>query len=73
MYKNKEYTNFCDDKMPEENEGYACFSVLLLDSLVKINKKYYPQILLEECKYTIKKKNIINANNEELSLNESDD
>ena len=36
-------------------------------------KKYYPQILLEECKYALKKKKIINAINSELKLDESDD
>ena len=35
-------------------------------------KKYYPQILLE-CKYALKKKKIINAINNELKLDESDD
>ena len=36
-------------------------------------KKYYPQILLEERKYALKKKKIINAINNELKLDESDD
>ena len=27
----------------------------MLDSVVKVNEKHYPQILLEECKYDIKK------------------
>ena len=27
----------------------------MLDSVVKVNKKYYPQILLEEYKYETKK------------------
>ena len=36
-------------------------------------KKYYPQILLEECKYALKKKKIINAINNKLKLDESDD
>ena len=26
-------------------------SVIMLDSVIKANKKYYPQTLLEECKY----------------------
>ena len=46
----------------------------LLDSIfVNSNKKYYPQIFLEECKYAIKDKKIINTINEDLKLNESDD
>ena len=36
----------------------------MLDSVVKVNEKHYPQILLEECKYDIKKtkmENLINV------------
>ena len=47
--------------------------MLLLDSFVRVNQKYYPQILLEEWKYVVKKKNTINAIREELNLDESDD
>ena len=47
--------------------------MLLLDSVDKVSKKYYPQILLEECKYAAKKKNIRSAINEELHLDDSDD
>ena len=28
----------------------------MLDSIIRVNKKYYPLTLLEECKYVIKKK-----------------
>ena len=27
----------------------------MLDSVISVNKKYYPETLLEECKYVIKK------------------
>ena len=30
----------------------------MLHSAIKANKKYYPQILLEECRYEIRKKKI---------------
>ena len=59
--------------MPEDNEYCACLSVILLDSLIIVDKKYYSQIFLKECKYGVKKKKIINSNNEKLNLNESDD
>ena len=42
----------------------------MLDSVVRVNKKYYPQTLLEECKYERKKtkmKNLINDNLESSS------
>ena len=37
-----------NNKLPEKNKPYKCVS-LTLDSIIKINKKYYPQTLLQEC------------------------
>ena len=42
------------------------FSLIILDSVVKVKKKYYPQIVLEECKYETKKTKIENLINDEL-------
>ena len=47
--------------------------VFILNFVVKIGKKLYPQTLLEEYKYAVKKKNIINAISKELNLDESDE
>ena len=68
------YTNFQHNKIPKDSKYCACLSVILVDStFVNSNKKYYPQIFLEECKYAVKDRKIINTINEELKLNESDD
>ena len=43
---------------------------------VKVNKKYYPQTLLEECKYEIKKtkmENFINNDLDPISSNSDSD
>ena len=40
-------TNFYDNKATIEDEHYASFSVILLDSVINVNKKYYPQIYLK--------------------------
>ena len=48
-------TNFQSKKMPKEKAPCKCLSIIMLDSVVKAKKKYYPQILLEECKYEPKK------------------
>ena len=50
LYNGSLNANFHGNKVPQEKECYTCFSVLLLDSIVKVGKKCYPQILLEECK-----------------------
>ena len=49
---NRIYTNFQHNVIPKDNEYFACLSVTLLDSIfVNSDEEYYPQILLEECKY----------------------
>ena len=44
----------------------------MLDSVVRVNKKYYPQKLLEGCKYAIRKNKMENLINDDLSLSPSD-
>ena len=48
-------TNFLGDKIPEENEYYACIACITFDSVMKIEKKNYPQTYLEKCKFRTKK------------------
>ena len=45
----------------------------MLDSVIRVNKKYYPQTLLEECKYAIRKNKMENLNNDDLDLSSSDE
>ena len=45
----------------------------MLDSVIRVNKKYYPQTLLEKCKYVIRKNKIGNLINNDLSLSSSDE
>ena len=49
-YGDKVNTNFQGKKITKENASYTCFSLIILDSVIRVNKKYYPQTLLEECK-----------------------
>ena len=44
----------------------------MIDSVIKANKKYYPQKLLEECKYIQEKIKIVNYIDEDLENSESD-
>ena len=39
--------------MPKENGHYTC--IACIDSVMRMEKKNYPQVYLEECKYKIKK------------------
>ena len=73
MYGDKVNTNFQGKKMPKENASYKCLSLIMLDSVISVNKKYYPQTLLEECKYVIRKNKMENLINGDFSLSSSDD
>ena len=41
-------------------------TLIMLDSVVRVSEKYYPQTLLEECKYEIKKTKLENLINDDL-------
>ena len=50
MYGDRVNTNFQGKKVPKENASYKCLSLIMLDSVIRANKKFYPQTLLEERK-----------------------
>ena len=50
-------TNFHNQKMPKEKAPCKCLSIIMLDSVIRANKKYYPQIFLGECECIRKDKN----------------
>ena len=59
-------------KKQEEGASYKFFSLIMLDSVFRVNKKYYPQTLLEECKYTIKENKMENLINDDLDPSSCD-
>ena len=55
---------------------YTCIACITIDSVMRMDKKYFPQVYLEECKYKIKKiqmSRFINAELDSESDSESDD
>ena len=48
-------TNFLDDKKPKESMHYTCIACITIDSIMRMEKKNYHQVYLEECKYRTKK------------------
>ena len=46
---------------------------MFITKSIRANKKYYPQTLLEECKYEIKKNKMKNLINDDLDLSSSDE
>ena len=66
-------TNFLGNSMPKENMYYSCITYITIDSIMKMNKKNYPQVYLEECKHKIKKIQTPRFINAELELDSDSD
>ena len=49
-------TLFSGDEIPKERSHYICIAAIFTDSVLRVDKKNYPQVYLEQCKYKIKKK-----------------
>ena len=65
-------TNFLDDVFhrlkASENESkhYTCIACIIIDSVMRMEKKNYQQVFLEECKYKMKKTKMTRFINVEL-------
>ena len=56
IFKYVNITAFTNNVIPEENTHYTCISAIDIDSVLKIDKKAYPQTYLEQCKYKLNKR-----------------
>ena len=70
-------TTFNDDNnknnIPTERSDYICIPAIDIDSVLKIdNKRAYPQAYLEQCKYKLKKRKIVNYTDDEIIDEDSD-
>ena len=72
-YEGRVNSNFQGKKIPKENASYKYLLLIMLDSVIKVNKKYYPQTLLEERKYETKKNKMENLINYDLEQSSSDE
>ena len=43
-YEGSINTDFHGDKVPKEGSQYICLSVILIDSVFRTGKNYYPQV-----------------------------
>ena len=48
-------TNFLGDEITKENEHYTCIACIIIDSVMRMEKKNYLQVYLKECQYRMKK------------------
>ena len=72
IYADNMIKNFHGRKMPKEKVPCKCLSIIMLHSVVRANKKYYPKTFLGECKYVQEKIKIENHIDEDLEKLESD-
>ena len=68
-------TLFSGNEIPKERNHYICIGAICIDFVLRIEKKNYPQVYLEQCNYKIKKGEIANFISAEvdLTLDDSDD
>ena len=52
---------------------YTCISAIDIDSVLKIEKRAYPQAYLEQCKYRLKKRKPVNFIDSEIIDDDTDD
>ena len=55
MTRGTDIDNYKYDEVPKENEHYTCITSITTDSVMRMEKKNYPQVYLEECKHRMKK------------------
>ena len=67
------FTNFQGKKMPKEKAPCKCLSIMMLDSVIRANKKYYAEKLLEQCKYEKEKMKMENLIENDLGKSESEE
>ena len=65
-------TTFTKNAIPIEKDHYIYIPVIDIDSVLKIDKKTYPQAYLEQCKYKLKKRKIVNYIDDEIIDEDSD-
>ena len=62
-----------NNNIPIERNHYICIPAIDIDSVLKIdNKRAYPQSYLEQCKYKLKKRKIVNYIDDEIIDEDSD-
>ena len=62
----KSLTIFNNNIVPTEKNHYICIPAIDIDSILKIDKKAYPQAYLEECKYKLKKRKLVSFIDSEI-------
>ena len=65
-------TLFSSNEIPKETNYYICIAAICIDSVLIVDKKNYPQVCLEQCKYKMKKRKPVNFIDAEVDLSSDD-
>ena len=73
IFKKINRTTFNNNNyIPMERNHYICIPVIDIDSVLKIDKRAYPQAYLEQYKYKLKKRKTVNYIDDEIIDEDSD-
>ena len=75
IFKKKNITTFNNNNniVPIEKNHYICIPAIDIGSVLKIDKKAYPQAYLEECKYKLKRRKLVSFIDSGIIDDDSDD
>ena len=62
-----------NNSIPIKRNHYICIAAIDIDSVIKIDKRVYPQAYLEQCKYKLKKIKHVNFIDDEIIEENTDD
>ena len=65
-------TLFSGNEIPKEGNHYICIAAICIDSVLRVNKKHFPQVYLEQCKYKIKRRKPADFIDVEVDLSSDD-
>ena len=73
IFKKKNLTAFNNNNIvPTEKNHYICIPVIDIDSVLKTDKKAWPQAYLEECRCKLKKRKLVSFIDPEIIDDDSD-
>ena len=68
IFNGTDRTTFTDNAIPIERNLYTCIPAIDIGSVLKIdNNRIYPQAYLEQCKYKLRKRRVVNFIDDEIT------
>ena len=66
-------TSLTNNAIPNKTNHYVCIAGINIDSVMKIEKKLYSQVYLEQCKYKLKKRKPVDFISNEVEFSSESD